>query len=65
MENFPGIKTARVAKEMGGEQQVVNFIFNKNPNKQKISATFHCCFITSWIQGKSSSNWQSWWFYYF
>ena len=43
MENFPGIKTARVAKEMGGEQQVVNFIFKKNPNKQKINATFHCC----------------------
>ena len=43
MENFPGIKTARVAKEMGGEQQVVNYIFKKNPNKHKISATFHCC----------------------
>ena len=42
MENFPGIKTARVAKEMGDEQQVVNYIFKKNPNKQKISATFHC-----------------------
>ena len=43
MENFPGIKTARIAKEMGGEQQVINFIFDKNPNKKKISATFHCC----------------------
>ena len=43
MKNFPGIKTARIAKEMGGEQQVINFIFNKNPNKKKISATFHCC----------------------
>ena len=43
MENFPGMKTARVAKEMGGEQQVINFIFKKNPNKQKISATFYCC----------------------
>ena len=42
MENFPGIKTARVAKEMGDEQQVVNYIFSKNPKKQKISATFHC-----------------------
>ena len=29
MENFPGIKTARVAKEMGDEQQVVNYIFIK------------------------------------
>ena len=43
MENFPGIKTARVAKEMGGEQQVVNYIFKKNPNKHKIGASFHCC----------------------
>ncbi len=43
MGNFPGIKTARVAKEMGGEQQVVNYIFKKNPNKHKIGATFHCC----------------------
>ena len=43
MDNFPGTKTARVAKEMGGEQQVINFIFKKNPNKHKISATFHCC----------------------
>ena len=43
MDNFPGTKTARVAKEMGEEQQVINFIFKKNPNKHKISATFHCC----------------------
>ena len=42
MENFPGIKTARVAKEMGDEQQVVNYIFSKNPKRQKIGATFHC-----------------------
>ena len=42
MKNFPGIKTARVAKEMGSEQQVVNYIFNKNPKKQKINTTFHC-----------------------
>ena len=43
MKNFPGINTARVAKKMGGEQEVVNYIFKKNPNKYKISATFHCC----------------------
>ena len=42
MGNFPGIKTARVAKEMGGEQQVVNYIFSKNPKKNKVRATFHC-----------------------
>ena len=47
MGNFPGIKTARVAKEMGGEQQVVNYIFKKNPNKHKIRATFHCCLSLS------------------
>ena len=29
MGNFPGIKTARVAKGMGDEQQVVNYIFSK------------------------------------
>jgi len=42
MEYFPGIKTARVTKELGGEQQVVNYIFSKNPKKKKVSATFHC-----------------------
>jgi len=42
MNNFPGIKTARIAKEMGGEQQVVNYIFSKNPKEQKIHATFYC-----------------------
>ena len=42
MENFPGVKTARVAKEMGGEQKVVDFIFGKKTKKQKISATFYC-----------------------
>ena len=42
MENFPGVKTARVAKEMGGEQKVVDYIFSKKTNKQKISATFYC-----------------------
>ena len=47
MESFPGIKTARVAREMGGEQEVVNFIFKKNPNKHKIRATFHCCLSLS------------------
>ena len=42
MRNFPGIKTARLTKEMGDEQQVVNYIFAKNPKKEKINATFHC-----------------------
>ena len=42
MEKFPGIKTARAAKEMGGEQEVVNYIFKKNPKIKKIGATFYC-----------------------
>ena len=42
MKNFPGVKTARVAKEMGGEQKVVDYIFSKKTKKQKISATFYC-----------------------
>ena len=42
MENFPGVKTARVAKEMGGEQKVVEYIFSKKTKEQKISATFYC-----------------------
>jgi len=42
MENFPGVKTARVAKKMGGEQKVVDYIFSKKTKKQKISATFYC-----------------------
>ena len=36
-------KNCKIAKEMGGGTKVINFIFDKNPNKQKISATFHCC----------------------
>jgi XTP/dITP diphosphohydrolase len=42
MENFPGIKTARAAKEMGSEQKVVEYIFSKKTQKKKISATFYC-----------------------
>jgi len=42
MEDFPGVKTARVAKEMGSEQKVVDYIFSKKTKKQKISATFYC-----------------------
>ncbi len=43
MENFPGIKTARVTKEMGGEQQVVNYIFRKIL-KTENKVTFHCSY---------------------
>ena len=37
MENFPGIKTARVAKEMGSEQKVVEYIFSKKTKEKKAS----------------------------
>ena len=59
MENFPGIKTSRVAKELGGEQQVVNYIFSKIPKKKKIGATFHCSLslvghkVTKVVNGKA------------
>ena len=57
MGNFPGIKTARVAKEMGGEQQVVNYIFSKNPKKKESKCHFSLFFITNWVQDKSRRNW--------
>ena len=66
MENFPGIKTARVAKEMGDEQQVVDYIFSKNPKKQKINTIFHCSLslvgykikqvVTGKVEGSIISN---------
>ena len=65
MDNFPGIKTARVAKEMGGEQKSLILFLIKNPNKHKISATFHCCLSLIGNKVNRSSNWQSWRFYYF
>ena len=42
MENFPGIKTARVAKEMGGEQKVVDYIFSQKNKEKKVRVTFFC-----------------------
>ena len=39
---YPGVKTARVAKEMGGEQKVIDYIFSKFNNKSQLRATFYC-----------------------
>ena len=40
--NYPGIKTARVAKEHGSEQGVIDFIFSKFKNISQLNATFYC-----------------------
>jgi XTP/dITP diphosphohydrolase len=42
LDNYPGVKTARVAKDLGSEQDVINFIFSKFENMKQLSATFYC-----------------------
>ena len=42
LNNYPGIKTAREAKKLGGEQRVVDLIFNKFENLSYIGASFFC-----------------------
>lgn len=42
LKNYPGIKTAREAREKGGEQKVVEFIFSKFKNSNYIAASFFC-----------------------
>tara|TARA_B100001057_G_scaffold356498_1_gene358504 strand:+ start:256 stop:846 length:591 start_codon:yes stop_codon:yes gene_type:complete len=42
LNNYPGIKTARVAKDLGGEQKVIDYIFSKFVNETHLEATFHC-----------------------
>ena len=42
LNDYPGIKTAREAKKLGGEQKVIDFIFSKFNNKNYIAATFFC-----------------------
>ncbi len=42
LEGYPGIKTARVAKELGGEQKVIDQIFSFFKNKKRLNATFYC-----------------------
>tara|TARA_B100000963_G_scaffold133779_1_gene116397 strand:- start:1115 stop:1714 length:600 start_codon:yes stop_codon:yes gene_type:complete len=42
LNNYPGIRTAREAKKLGGEQKVIDFIFSKFENLSCIDATFFC-----------------------
>ena len=42
LNGYPGIKTARVAKDLGGEQRVIDYIFSKFKNESQLKATFHC-----------------------
>ncbi len=42
LNNYPGIKTAREAKKLGGEQKVIDFIFSKFKNLSYVEATFFC-----------------------
>ena len=42
LNGYPGVKTARVAKDLGGEQKVINYIFSRFENKSCLEATFHC-----------------------
>ena len=42
LDGYPGIKTARVAKDLGGEQKVIDYIFSKFENEAHLTATFHC-----------------------
>ena len=42
LNGYPGIKTARVAKDFGGEQRVIDYIFSKFENETQLRATFHC-----------------------
>ena len=42
LNGYPGIKTARVAKDLGGEQKVIDYIFSKFKKEHYLEATFHC-----------------------
>ena len=42
LKNYPGIRTARVSKELGGEQAVIDDIFDKCKEKSEVEATFYC-----------------------
>ena len=42
LKDYPGIKTARVAKKLGGEQEVIDYIFSKFEEREEIRATFYC-----------------------
>ena len=42
LNGYPGIRTARVAKDLGGEQKVIDYIFSNFKNEPQLKATFHC-----------------------
>ncbi len=42
LNDYPGIKTAREAKKLGGEQKVIDFIFSKFESLSYIDASFFC-----------------------
>ncbi len=42
MGDYPGVKTARVAKKLGSEQNVMDDIFSKFGNISHLNATFFC-----------------------
>ncbi len=42
LKNYPGIKTAREAKKMGGEQKVIDYIFSNFQNLNYVAASFFC-----------------------
>jgi len=42
LDGYPGIKTARVAKDLGSEQKVIDSIFSKFTYESCLEATFHC-----------------------
>ena len=42
LKNYPGIKTAREAKRLGGEKKVIDYIYSKLNKLSEIDATFIC-----------------------
>ena len=54
LKNYPGIKTAREAKEKGGEQKVIEFIFSKSKKLNYIAASFFCSICLLGEKGKYS-----------
>ena len=42
LNNYPGVKTARTTKNLGGEQKVIDHIFSLFKDKKKLNASFYC-----------------------
>ncbi len=47
IKNYPGVKTARLAKSLGGINNAVGHIFKKGGFGLKIPVTFYCCLSLS------------------